>query len=208
MSYTKIIILALSLALVYACYLLAGKHPAEEAAVSKGQVVYENILTRASVRDFQDKAVSDAQIDSLLHAGMAAPTAADKRPWHFVVITDRQLLDQLAAINPHATFLKVAPLVIVVCGDMNKALEGEAREFWVQDASAASENILLAAHAMGLGAVWTGGYPSKDRCEAMARVLSLPDNLVPLNAIVIGYPAKDVQPKDKWDKSNVTYHTR
>ena len=87
-----------------------------------------------------------------------------------------------------------APLAIVVCGDLNKALDGDAQEYWVQDASASTENILLAAHAMGLGAVWTGTYPIKDRCASISKLLKLPANLVPLNAIVIGYPAENPMP--------------
>ena len=89
---------------------------------------------------------------------------------------------------------------------MNKTLEGDAREFWIQDCSAASENILLAATGgMGLGAVWTGTYPSKERCAAVAKVLALPESLIPLNTIVIGYPDKEVHPKDKWNVENVSY---
>ena len=127
--------------------------------------VIENIMTRASVRSYQEKAVEKDKIVTLLKAGMAAPSAADKRPWHFVVVTDRKLLDGLAKANPNAAFAKKAPLAIVVCGDMSKTLQGGGKDFWIQDVSAASENILLAAHALGLGAVWTGTYPSPERCN-------------------------------------------
>lgn len=100
-----------------------------------------------------------------------------------------------------------APLAIVVCGDMNKAAEGNAREFWIQDCSAATENILLAATGMGIGAVWTGTYPSKERCADVAKVLGLPVSLIPLNTIVIGYPNADVSPKNKWNAENISYNT-
>jgi nitroreductase len=103
-------------------------------------------------------------------------------------------------------WLKKAPLAIVVCGDMTKALAGGGREFWVQDASAATENILLAAHALGLGAVWTGTYPSKDRSAKVAELLKMPDTLIPLNTIVIGYPAENPAPKDKWNPQNISYN--
>ena len=166
--------------------------------------VIENIMTRASVRSYQEKAVEKDKIVTLLKAGMAAPSAADKRPWHFVVVTDRKLLDGLAKANPNAAFAKKAPLAIVVCGDMSKTLQGGGKDFWIQDVSAASENILLAAHALGLGAVWTGTYPSPERCKAVAEVLGLPESLIPFNTIVIGYPASQVTPKDKWDERNVT----
>lgn len=101
-----------------------------------------------------------------------------------------------------------APLAIVVCGDMDKTIEGGGRDFWIQDASAATENLLLAAHAMGLGAVWTGAYPSEDRCKAIGATLSLPDNLIPLNMVVIGYPAEHPQPKDKFKEDNITFKSK
>lgn len=202
----RIIIVALLLALIFVSYKLARASSAQPVVTSAEDVVYENILTRASVRTYLDKPVDSAKIERLLRAGMAAPSAADKRPWHFVVVTDRELLDGLAKANPNAGFAKKAPLAIVVCGDMNKTLQGGGKDFWIQDVSAVSENILLAAHAMGLGAVWTGTYPAPDRCKAVAEVLGLPKYLVPFNTIVIGYPASQVKPKDKWDERNVTYN--
>ena len=99
-----------------------------------------------------------------------------------------------------------APLAIVVCGDMTKALDGDARDFWIQDCSAASENILLAATGMGLGAVWTGAYPAKERYTAVSEVLGLPESLIPLNTIVIGYPDTEAPPKDKWTEENISYN--
>lgn len=202
----RILIVALLLALIFVSYKLARASSAQPVVTSAEDVVYENILTRASVRTYLDKPVDSAKIERLLRAGMAAPSAADKRPWHFVVVTDRELLDGLAKANPNAGFAKKAPLAIVVCGDMNKTLQGGGKDFWIQDVSAVSENILLAAHAMGLGAVWTGTYPAPDRCKAVAEVLGLPENIVPFNTIVIGYPASQVKPKDKWDERNVTYN--
>jgi nitroreductase/flavin reductase (DIM6/NTAB) family NADH-FMN oxidoreductase RutF len=169
--------------------------------------VLDNIATRTSVRSYLDKPVDAAIIEQLLRAGMAAPTAVNRQPWHFVVVTDKAQLKELAKANPHAGMLMKAPLAIVVCGDMKKALNGEAREFWVQDCSAATENILLAAHALGLGAVWTGTYPDLKRCEAVSTVLSLPEHLIPLNTIVIGYPDSENKPKDKWKPENISYNT-
>lgn len=202
----RIIIVALLLALIIVSYKLVKASSVKPAVASPEEAVYENILTRASVRTYLDKPVDITKIERLLRAGMAAPSAADKRPWHFVVVTDRKLLDGLAKANPNAGFAKKAPLAIVVCGDMTKTLQGGGKDFWIQDVSAASENILLAAHAMGLGAVWTGTYPAPDRCKAVAEVLGLPENIVPFNTIVIGYPASQVKPKDKWDERNVTYN--
>lgn len=170
------------------------------------QAVLDNIATRVSVRSYLDKPVEETKIEQLLRAGMAAPSAMNKQPWHFVVVTDKQQLAALAKANPYAGMAAKAPLAIVVCGDMSKALTGNAREFWVQDCSAASENILLAANAMGLGAVWTGTYPSEERVKAVSKVLQLPKKLIPLNTIVIGYPDGTNTPKDKWKPTNVSYN--
>ena len=198
--------LILAVTLVIVCARAYTKGDSKNTKDMQNNSTIENIMTRASVRSYRDKVVEKDKIVTLLKAGMAAPSAADKRPWHFVVVTDRELLDGLAQANPNAGFAKKAPLAIVVCGDMTKTLQGGGKDFWIQDVSAASENILLAAHAMGLGAVWTGTYPSPDRCKAVAEVLGLPENLVPFNTIVIGYPASQVTPKDKWDERNVTYN--
>lgn len=166
----------------------------------------ENIATRTSVRSYLHKPVEAAQIEQLLRAGMSAPSAMNKQPWHFVVVTDRAQLKELAKANPYASMVAKAPLAIVVCGDLKKALDGEAREFWVQDCSAATENILLAANAMGLGAVWTGTYPNQERCKDVSAVLKLPNHLIPLNTIVIGYPIGENKPKEKWKPENISYN--
>ena len=169
--------------------------------------VIENILTRTSVRAYQqDKPVEQEKVEQLLRAGMAAPTAVNKQPWHFVVLNDRATIDSLAATNHNKEKMEQSPLIIVVCGDMTKAMDGEGRQFWIQDTSAATENILLAAHALGLGAVWTALFPNEERCKATAQVLNLPDQIIPLCAIVIGYPAESPEPKDKWLPENVSYN--
>lgn len=170
------------------------------------RVVLANIATRASVRAYQDRAVETDKIQKMLRAGMAAPSARNKQPWHFIVLTEKTLLQHLAEITPNAGMAAQAPLAIVVCGDMDKALEGVARDFWIQDASAATENILLAAHAMGLGAVWTGTYPDSTRCAAVKEFLHLPQQVMPLCTIVLGYPDGVSQPKDKWKPENVSYN--
>ena len=179
---------------------------AETAATNDGKAIVENIMTRTSIRQYTDQAISADTIETLLRAGMAAPTAVNKQPWHFVVVTDREKLNGLAVANPNAGMAQKAPLSIVVCGDMKKALEGSARAFWVQDCSAATENILLAAHGLGLGAVWTGLYPNEDRAKAVAELLKLPETIIPLCAIVIGHPAEQPEPKDKWLPENVSYN--
>lgn len=162
-----------------------------------------NIMTRTSVRAYTDKPVDDETITRIIKAGMAAPTAVNKQPWAFCVVKDRKLLKALGDEMKNAKMVSSSAFAIVVCGDMNKTLNGVAKDFWVQDVSAATENILLAANAFGLGAVWTGLYPNTERAGKVSEILSLPSNLIPLNIIPVGYPAENPVPKDKWKPENV-----
>ena len=163
----------LALALVVLCTKMAfGKsRNGKDGENTVQDSVLNNIMTRTSIRAYTSQSVDNSKIEKLLRAGMAAPSAVNKQPWHFIVVTDRNTLKAIADATPNAGMAATAPLAIVVCGDMNKALDGGGREFWVQDASAATENILLAAHAMGLGAVWTGTYPAQDRCAKIEKLL-------------------------------------
>ena len=158
------------------------------------------IHSRKSVRKYLDKPVTNEQIEVLLRAGMAAPTAGDKRPWSFVVITDPAMLDTLSFSSPWTGMLSEATAAIAVCGD-KKA--GFGSEVWVQDCSAASENILLAAEAIGLGAVWTGIYLNEEPTKYVKRVLELPESVYALNIISIGYPTGVEKPKNKWDPTKI-----
>lgn len=187
-------------AVAYAC-----KCGGQQTATDTADAVLENIMTRTSIRAFTDQPVEDEKIELMLRAGMAAPTAVNKQPWAFVAVKSREQLDRLRETNPNARMLATAQAAIVVCGDMTKAIEGPMQSFWIQDASAATENILLAAHALGLGAVWTGVYPNPDRAAAVAEVLELPSYAVPLCVIPVGYPAESPAPKDKWLPENVHY---
>lgn len=182
------------------------KNGEKKECCAEKNAALETILTRTSVRKFTDEKVKPCMVEKMLRAAMAAPTAVNKQPWHFVVVDDREALDRLAGQGRQGGMLRQAPLAIVVCGDMSKALEGKAQEFWIQDTSAATENLLLAAHALGLGAVWTGGYPMEDRYKQIQQVLGLPENIVPLCTVIIGHPAEQPTPKDKWKPENVSYN--
>lgn len=129
----------------------------------------------------------------------------NRQPWVFVVITDAARRAAMAAELPYCKMAATAPLLIAVCGDKAKFIE-DAPEYWVQDCSAATENILLAAHAIGLGAVWTGVYPVQDRVEMVSKALGLPEGIIPLNIICIGHPDSDNPAKDKWDPAKVHYN--
>jgi nitroreductase len=164
------------------------------------QVVLNAIHSRASVRSYTDKPVPEAQIEKLLKAAMAAPSSRNVQPWRFYVVTDRAVLNQLAEGLPFAKMLDHAPLAIIVAGDTTAGdPKGEQIHNWVMDCSAASQNMLLAAHALGLGAVWTGVYPYQARIDNVRAILNIPEHIIPLNVIPIGYPAEEPKPKEKWD---------
>ena len=170
-----------------------------------GQAAIENIMTRTSIRKYKDQPVEQEKIDIMLKAAMAAPTAANLQPWHFIVIDDKNTLKLLSGQQPNN-----APLMIAVCGDTNKTTmpdgKGKLPDFWVQDVSAATENLLLAAHAQGLGAVWTGVYPVMERVAEVANVLNCPENIIPLAVVRIGYPDESPEPKDKFKQENISYN--
>lgn len=172
------------------------------------RAILQNIMTRTSDRMFDpSKEVGEEDIQTLLQAGMAAPTAVNRQPWQFVVVSNRDLLNQLAAALPYCHCANEATAAIVVCGDKNRFLEGDDSELWVQDVSAATENILLAAHAIGLGSVWTCLYPHTDRMGSVSEILQLPQDFVPFNVIPVGYVSKSHAPIDKWNPAAVTYRT-
>lgn len=168
--------------------------------------IFENIMSRTSVRSYTEKPVEQEKVEMMLRAGMAAPSACNKQPWHFVVINDREILDQIPQFSPYAGMVKQAPLAIVVCGCLDKTLEDTEQEFWIQDCSAATENILLMAHGLGLGGVWTALYPLKERYEGMQQLLHLPKTMIPLNTLIIGYPKNQAEAKDKWKEENISYN--
>ena len=171
------------------------------------------IFSRKSVRSYTDQAVTDAQIETLLRAAMAAPTGMNVQPWRFVVVRDQAVKDKLA--GPRGGMIAQAPVVFVICGEttlMRKPFgqpDAEAVEVpngnWTQDCSAATENLLLAAEALGLGAVWTAAHPYEDRVNPIREALGLPENVTPLCVVPCGYPAGDDQPKDKWKPENIHY---
>ena len=209
MNKYKIVSIVLSVALLVHIVRLAWVFVAPssgDGVSSASQTVLHNILQRKSVRAYTDRAVSHEQLDTLIRAAMAAPTGRDMRPWHFIVLEGRHQLSPLAEQLPYAKMLAEAQAAVVVCGDMSVTdKEGNSSRNWTFDCSAATENLLLQAEAMGLGAVWTGVYPYDERIEAVKQALHLPDHLIPLNVIPIGYPKGDPQPKDKYDPAKVEY---
>lgn len=160
------------------------------------------ILTRRSIRSFTPQPVDPQLVDQILQAAMSAPSACNQQPWHFVVITDRKALDAIPAIHPNAGMATHAALAILVCAD---PLIQTCPGYWPQDCAAATENLLLAAHALGLGAVWTGIYPGEERIAAFRELCGLPSHIVPLCLVPIGYPAEPARREERYKAERVHY---
>ena len=196
------------LSALFSVLLLSTAFSSEKVSNNDNQAntaaVINNIMTRTSIRSFTNEPIGADTLTTLVKAGMAAPTAVNRQPWSFIVVTERQMLDSLMNVHPYSN-LATATAAIIVCGDMEKALDGFGRDYWIQDCSAASENILLAAHAYGLGAVWCGIYPNPNVIPGVKRVLSIPGSVTPLSLITLGHPADNPEPKDKWIPENVHY---
>ncbi len=173
-----------------------------EAPDNKSDEAIDCIMTRCTVRNFAAKPISDDTVEIILKAGMSAPSAMNKQPWKFVVVQNEPLACLMDSMNYNAG-KRNAALAIIVCGDSARFIDGQGADFWVQDCSAATENILLASHALGLGAGWNGCYPALDRCEKVKDCLNLTDNLVPLSIVLVGHPEGPGEVKDKWNPDNI-----
>ncbi len=160
----------------------------------------EAIHTRRSIRKYEDRPVPDEAVEQLLAAAMTAPSARNGQPWQFIVIDDRALLDACADICPNAAMIRGAPMAILVCGDLD--LEGSPG-YWPIDCSAAVENTLLAARAIGLGACWCGVYPRPHRVDGLRKLFSLPERVTAHSLVVIGYPAEDSVRRDRYRSDRV-----
>lgn len=162
--------------------------------------IFEAIFTRRSIRKYKKGTIPDNTIQDLLRAAMAAPSAGNRQPWHFVIVDDRKLLDRIPTFHPHAEMVREAALGILVCGDEKKELR---KGYFPLDCSAAVQNLLLAAHAKGLGAVWIGIYPREDRIQEMRKLLKIPEGIVPFALISIGWPAEPSPAVDRFDESRI-----
>ena len=166
----------------------------------------ENLMTRVSVREFTGEKISAEQIDTLLRAAMAAPSALNKQPWAFVVVTDEKIIAQLGESLPYSRCSNHPACAFIPCGDLSKTIEGDLAAFWINDVSAATENLLLAAHAMGLGAVWTALHPDMNRVTMVQQLLGLPEHIIPLCVVPVGVPAEQPAVKDKYNPENIHYN--
>lgn len=166
----------------------------------KETTVDDPVLCRRSIRDYTAEPVSDADLERLLRAAMAAPSAGNQQPWRFVVVTERETLQAIARVHPFARMLPRAPLAIVVCGDPG---DGRWPDFWDQDCSAAVENVLVEAQSLGLGAVWLGVHPLAERVEGIRALLGVPDQVTPFAVVAVGHPASQKPPADRYDPARV-----
>ncbi|MDQ7784453.1 MAG: nitroreductase family protein [Desulfomonilaceae bacterium] len=161
------------------------------------------ILTRRSIRKYTSEPVSDEQVTELLKAAMSAPTAGNQ-PWHFVVVRDRAALDSITRFHPHAEMLKQASVAISISGDPTvETLKGR----WLLDCAAATENILIAANALDLGACWVGIYPVEERIKALRNLLGIPEHVIPLSMVSLGHPGEKKDPPDRFRPERIHYDT-
>ena len=159
-----------------------------------------SIFTRRSIRKYTDRSVGEEQIETILRAAMAAPSAGNQQPWHFVVIDDRNTMIKITEFHPYSNMLNHAPVAIAICAELTlERFEG----YWVQDCAAATQNILVAAHGLGLGAVWLGIHPQEERMDGLRKLLHLPDHVMPLAVVAIGYPAEKKEKADRYQANRI-----
>lgn len=160
------------------------------------------ILKRKSIRKYKDIEVSNEIVEELLRSAMAAPSAGNQQPWEFIVLRDKEIMKKITEFHPYSKMLLNTDTAIVVCGDESKE---KFKGYWVQDCSAACENILLTAEDKGLGAVWLGVYPLEDRISPLKELLNLPESVIPLSIIPVGYPDEQRQPEDRYNTARIHY---
>lgn len=161
------------------------------------------ILTRRSIRKFENKQIAEELIIKLLEAAMYAPSARNTQPWHFIVINERKKLDEIPKLHPYADMCYEAPLAILVCGDLNlEKMEG----YIAINCAAATQNLLLAAHDLGLGAVWLGVYPRKERMEKLSKFFGIPDYIIPVSLVAVGYPAEKKEKPERFRPERIHYN--
>ncbi|EKO40314.1 MAG: nitroreductase [Solidesulfovibrio magneticus str. Maddingley MBC34] len=162
--------------------------------------LFEALYTRRSIRSFTDAPVAEADLETLLRAAMAAPSAGNAQPWHFVVVTERAVLDAIPGIHPYAAMCKTAQAAVVVCAELS--LE-KYPGYWVLDCAAATQNLMLAARGLDIGSVWCGLYPQQERMTAMAGLLQLPEGVAPHALVVLGHPAQEFKKIDRFKPERI-----
>jgi nitroreductase len=160
------------------------------------------IFKRRSIRVFKPGVIPQETLEALLKAAMAAPSACAKDPWHFVCVRKPETLARLASALPNGQMLPSAVAGIVVCGDLQEAHDHQV-SYMLQDCSAAIENLLLAANALGLGACWLGIHPRPDRIQKVTAILGLPSQVLPVCCVALGWPGETKEPRTRYQASRV-----
>jgi nitroreductase len=159
------------------------------------------LLSRRSIRRYTQESVDERVMMELVKAGMAAPSAFNQQPWEFVLVKDKEVLEKIAKYHPFASMARYAAGFIIVCG--NADLDKKNLKMWPQDCAAATENILLAAHALNLGAVWIGVYPNKEHMKVFRKICKIPDDIVPFSGVCFGVPARSKDPTNRFVESRI-----
>lgn len=167
--------------------------------------IIDGMYKRRSIRKYKKRIVEREKLDKLLHAAMAAPSAINSKPWHFVVVDEEDKMQGLRDVMEHGKYN--APAAIVVCGDMNDTLPGVNKNFWIQDCTSALTNILNGAVELELGTVWLGAYPKTEQVKSIMNYFNMPENIVPLGVVYIGYPENEEEPRTQYDKTKVSYQS-
>jgi nitroreductase len=170
--------------------------------MTKKDIILENIFSRRSIRKYSEHPVSHDDIQTILKAGMYAPSAVNKQPWHFIVFDGKDIVERIIVLHPNAKMLREAPVAILVCGDVALA---HSPGYMPIDCAAATQNMLLAAHGMGLGTVWIGIYPREERVDGLREIFKLPENIVPFSVVSLGYPAEEKETPQRFNESRVHY---
>jgi len=163
----------------------------------------DHILDRRSIRRYSDQKIDDETIKTILTAAMYAPSAVNLQPWHFVVIDQWPIMERIMEIHPHARMLRTASHAVVVCGDLELQHDDG---YWVVDCGAATQNLLLAAHALGLGSCWVGIHPREERKIAFSRLLSLPSHVLPFALVALGYPEEQKARPERFHPEKVKHN--
>jgi nitroreductase len=160
------------------------------------------ILSRRSIRRYHAREVVDEDIEYILAAGDAAPCAMGRRSWHFIVIRDRSVLDSIPDFHPYSKMVLEAPVAVLICADTGiEKKEG----YWVQNCSAATENVMLGARSRELGSVWLGIYPRNERMSGLRKLIEMPEHIIPFSLVVIGHPAEEKEPYTGYDPDRVHF---
>lgn len=163
----------------------------------------KELFERRSIRKYTDTPIKEKDLDRLLMAAMCAPSAGNQQTWEFIVLKNKKVMSDIAVFHPHAKMLSNAQLAIVVCADPER--ETRHTGYWVQDCSAATQNILIEAQHLNIGSVWIGLYPREDRVDYLRKLLNIPEKIIPFSIVSLGYPAETKEPSDRFDRNRIHF---